>query len=187
LETIVIGITGKARVGKDTLAGLLLSLTGGRGVRMSFADPIREFIASLTGYSVATLADGPLKEAPIDWLDDKSPRQMMQTLGTEWGRNMIDPDLWIKVAGKRLERVQHDVPLVVFPDVRFDNEAKLIRRMGGTVVHLLRSGAAQVNAHASEAGISSGMNDWQIVNDGSMTDLREQAGTLLSRLARQKG
>ncbi|MEU9859193.1 hypothetical protein AB0E19_38720, partial [Streptomyces sp. NPDC047974] len=88
----IIGITGRARSGKDTLAEFLVSDHG--FVKLSFAAPIRAFVADITGLPVSAMEDGPLKEEPLDWLNGQTPRRLMQTVGTEWGREMIDRDLW---------------------------------------------------------------------------------------------
>lgn len=97
----IVGITGRARSGKDTLADMIVAASRS-GIWMSFADPIRHFIARVSGLPYAELVDSPRKETPIPDLGNKSPRQMMQTLGTEWGRDLIDSDLWIKVARREL-------------------------------------------------------------------------------------
>lgn len=180
----IIGISGVARSGKDTLAKMLIS-EAGEAVHMSFAAPIREFVARLLGLPLKDLLDGPVKEQPIPELGGKSPRQLMQTLGTEWGREMIDPDLWIKVARWRLGDLKKDLfppKIVVFSDVRFDNEAEMIRSMGGTIVVLRRPHATQVEAHRSEAGLSQFLaTDIVIDNSGSIFDLNVAARRLLAR------
>ena len=179
----IFGISGKARSGKDTLAKMLLA-EAHEGIHMSFAEPIRAFVADLLGVPVDLLQDSAWKEQPLPQLNGKSPRVLMQTLGTEWGRETIDPDLWIKVAQWRLERLSSDlVPpkVVVFSDVRFDNEADMIRSVGGTIVHVIRPGAEVVAAHASENGIRRDLTDWTCMNDGSLLDLRAFAKMALSQ------
>jgi hypothetical protein len=182
----IIGITGKARSGKDTLARILLEMTPG-AQQMSFASPIREFVARLIGVTVDDLQDGPFKEAPLPELSGKSPRQMMQTLGTEWGRDLIDPDLWIKVARWELGTLEAiGVPLVVFSDVRFDNEAAMIRSLGGAIVHLSRGAAGEISTHVSEAGISSFSElDLSVNNDGDLKQLKTRAREVLIAATRR--
>jgi hypothetical protein len=177
----IIGIAGAARSGKDTLARMLI-LEAGEGAHMSFAAPIREFIANLLNVPVEALQDGAYKERPLPELGGISPRQMMQTLGTEWGRDLVDPDLWIKVAEWKLKALQESMfppAVVVFSDVRFENEADVIRRLGGVVVHLRRPGAKAVAAHVSEAGISQRATDWHISNHAGLDELRQGAQMVL--------
>lgn len=161
----IIGITGRARSGKDTLAGYLVENHG--FAKITLAGPIRRFVGELTGLSEAELTDGPLKEAPLAWLGGVSPRRMMQTLGTEWGRNMIADELWLLVAQRQIELAKRNgMAGVVISDVRFDNEAEFVRALGGRIVGLLRDGSGAVEAHVSEAGVDSRLVDATFQNSG---------------------
>lgn len=64
---------------------------------------------------------------------DPSPRQLLQTLGTEWGR-AIDPDIWAKATLREAQKYEK----VVISDVRFLNEVDLINEAGGEVVKITR-------------------------------------------------
>jgi len=141
----VIAFCGPATSGKTTAAKCLMR-HGFR--RMSFADPIRDMLRAL-GVSDHHLCFD--KEAPVPVLCGKSARHAMQRLGTEFGRGMIGEGIWIEAARQRLTIRSEPV---VFDDVRFDNEARMIREMGGLVVELSKPGVAYSNLHASENGIS---------------------------------
>lgn len=168
---MLIGLAGRARVGKDTAADVLVSCCG--LVALSFAKPIKDGLAAMFGLEPTHL-DGPLKERPID--DDLvvSPRVLMQTLGTDWGRR-IDPGIWIWNASRRLRAAREFAgdawAGAVFTDVRFENEAAWIRRSGGVVIHVLRDVAPRVADHASEAGVSQQPGDLVVCNNGSLHDL----------------
>ena len=60
---------------------------------------------------------------------------------------------------------------VVIPDVRFQNEANWIYGNGGHVIHIVRSGIDNVEAHISEAGIGMAPHDVVIINDGTIEEL----------------
>lgn len=161
----IIGITGRARTGKDTLAGFLVENHG--FAKITLAGPIRRFVGELTGLTEAELTDGPLKEAPLAWLGGVSPRRMMQTLGTEWGRNTIADELWLLVAQRQIEQAKRDGKAgVVISDVRFDNEAQFVKALGGRIVRLQRYGAAAVASHVSEAGVAEELVSFTFENDG---------------------
>lgn len=173
----IIGITGLARSGKDTLAEYLVNDHG--FIKLSFAAPIRAFVADITGLPVSAMEDGPEKEQPLDWLNGQTPRRLMQTVGTEWGREMIDRDLWVKVVAQKIRQArQAGATGVVVSDVRFDNEAEFIREWGGEVVRVVRDGAVKVLAHASEAGVNPDLIDRVIDNNGPMMALRQHAADL---------
>ena len=167
----IIGITGPARSGKDTFAGILISDFG--FTRVALADPLRRMVASLTGLSFAQLLDSPEKEIAHPKLGGISPRRAMQTLGTEWGRDIIWRDLWVEHA---MDQAEAAGSAVVIPDVRFENEAEAIRARGGVVVHMKRPALnIQVEAHASEAGVRLRFQDWMVLNDQGMEQLRDKA------------
>lgn len=161
----LIGIAGRARSGKDTVANFLIAAIG--GYRYSFADPIRSMLAPL-GVDMNDPYWQDRKEEIIPALG-VSPRRMMQTLGTEWGRELINPHLWLILANHRLLR---DGPGMVIPDVRFENEAEWIRRYGGRIIHVYRTDGREVEAHASEAGVKRLPEDIQLFNTGTLEELQ---------------
>lgn len=167
---MIVGIAGPKRSGKDTLAWLLSSALN---VEVhSFAAPIRQFVAGLLGWTLDELEDR--KEAPVQWLDGVTPRQMMQSLGTEWGRQMVHPELWLRSLAARLPEGG-----AVVCDVRFDNEAEAIRKLGGVVIRLSRPGTGQGDDHASERPVSDHLVDFEIANDGTAVQLMEKAMAVL--------
>lgn len=105
----------------------------------------------------------------------KSPRQLAQTIGTEWGRNLVNPDLWLLLARNEMYAAQRmGAGGIVFSDCRFENEARLILEMGGRVVHLSRPGIAAVSSHVSERMLPAHLLSGHIVNDGSLELLTQR-------------
>lgn len=149
-----IGFCGPAGAGKSTAAEHLMRHW--RFQRVRFAGPLKAMMLAL-GLDPAQV-DGDRKEEPSPLLCGRTPRQAMQWLGTEWGRNLIGPEFWISAWQAAVERSPPGQPwtegpkLIVADDVRFANEAKAIRDRGGIVVRIERPGAgsASGHAHASE-------------------------------------
>lgn len=173
----LIGITGLAGSGKSTAAQ---ALEDAGYWRMRFADPLKAMVRALLrecGYDDATIArmiDGDLKQQPIPELCGKTPRQVMQTLGTEWGRNMVGDTLWTGIARRKAERSPWPV---VVDDVRFGNEAGLIRDMGGMVIKVRRPGVGLMD-HPSETGVLGIEADVDLDNGGTEDALRRAALTV---------
>lgn len=148
----IIGLTGKAGVGKDTVADYLVANHGFR--KYSLAGPLKEMLKVIG----VDCDNRETKELPHH-VFGVSPRRMAQTLGTEWMRDCVATDGWLRLADQHIKTTMElenlaDVPSVkgiVFSDVRFENEADFIRQRG-TLVHVMRDVAA-VEAHPSEAGI----------------------------------
>lgn len=168
----LIGITGRARSGKDTVANFIVAAIG--GYRYSFADPIRAMLVPL-GVDMSDPYWQARKEEPIPALG-VSPRRMMQTLGTEWGRQLINPDLWLIMAHQRL---LGNGPGMVVSDVRFENEAAWIRKHGGRIIHVIRPDTKAVEAHASEDGIEMQDADARLFNSGTLEELQLSVRELL--------
>ena len=174
---MLIGLCGPAGAGKNTVAEFLTDSDGCTLVQMAFADPLYECVSTITGLPVARLKDRVVKEAVIPHLG-KSPRQMLQSMGTEWGRGMVHDEIWIRIA---MEQASQHITVgrgVVITDVRFDNEAQAIIDAGGEVWRVTRPGwrclAEEAAAHQSEAGVSDHLIARTIDNSGSLDDLRDE-------------
>ena len=79
----------------------------------------------------------------------------MQTLGTEWGRETIDQDIWVNSVRRMLTKsFFSEYTPVIIDDLRFENEAKMVREMGGEVWEIDRKNfAPESDEHVSEAGV----------------------------------
>lgn len=165
----LIGIAGKAGSGKDTAGEHLVEHHGFK--QYAFANPIRAMLAALGAFPASDLIDRETKEVVIGWLG-KSPRQMAQTLGTEWGRELVHPQLWVLMAQRRWEAAQAAGEDLVITDVRFENEVLWVKEQGGQVIALERSGIAAVSAHASELFDISAFADVVISNNGTINTLK---------------
>jgi hypothetical protein len=191
----VIGITGKAGSGKTTAANWLVR-NHAQASRMPFARPlkrmfyelIREAIPRDWPHQAGDYLDNPeFKEAPIPFLGGETPRRLMQTLGTEWGRNTVHPDFWVRIAEVKLARMlgvrgrnsETNTLVAVFDDVRFANEADMLRRYDGIILRIERPTAAvnaDTDAHASET--LDFPADIVIINGGAPEDLEAQLAAL---------
>ena len=176
LNIPLIGITGRARSGKDTVADFILQRNG--GYKYSFADPLKKMLLPL-GIDMSKPYWQEVKEVIIPEFN-ASPRRLMQTLGTEWGRQLIDPDLWLTLATRKLASMGHGM---VVADVRFENEATWVREQGGVIVHVRRDNAPFVEKHSSEHGIMvNPVKDYILSNDGTLEELRTRVIQLLHEI-----
>lgn len=141
---VVIGVVGIAGSGKTLVSKHLVAKHGFK--RLRFAGPLKEMLKAGLGLTDEQL-DGALKTQPIRELGGVTPRHLMQTLGTDWGRRLVHADLWTN----RLRSIlgEHEDGLFVVDDVRFANEAACIRSAGGSLWKVVRPGLA-VGSHASE-------------------------------------
>lgn len=146
----LIGLLGRKGSGKDTAAMALLS----RGYQnVKFAGALKDMVRALLSYqgvdphTVERMVEGDLKEEPTIFLGGQSPRFAMQTLGTEWGRNLIADDLWVKSAIRRAGDLR-----TVITDVRFPNEMEAVVAAGGVCFGITADWITPVEGeHESEA------------------------------------
>lgn len=162
---MIIGLTGPAGSGKDTTADWLESVHN--FARIALADPIRRGLCAMLGLCPTVFRPG-IKEQVIPWLG-KSPRELMQTLGTEWGRVLIARDLWLRIAENEIASAGHN--RVVITDIRFEDEAAWLRKLGGVVWFIQRGAAPPVREHVSESGIAFAPGDTIIDNNGTIKEL----------------
>jgi hypothetical protein len=175
---MIIGLSGYAQSGKDTVAELLCLNYGFK--RISFALPMRDAIYTLNPYveggnRVVDLVD------EYGWDVAKANpevRRLLQVFGTEVGRNLFGENFWIDQAFKRAEEYER----VVFSDVRFPNEATAIQAKGGDVWRINRHNHAPVNGHKSEHAMDNFMFKQVIYNDGSLDDLSDEVFMLAKQI-----
>jgi hypothetical protein len=168
-KPLLIGLAGQARTGKDTAGTYLATRYCLR--RLAFAEPIKRGIAAMLDEPYAVVAAWP-KEAAIDGLD-VTPRQLFQTLGTDWGRNLVHPDLWISLLRRQWREIRADPEYggAVITDVRMPNEAAWIRREGGLVIHVTRDDRPAVRQHVSEDPLPILEGDVSLPNNGTLDEL----------------
>jgi len=169
-----IAILGLKGHGKDTAAQCLEQL-GYENIK--FAGPLKEMLYTLyqqIGFmrgQAAQRIDGDLKEEVCPHLK-VTPRWAMQSLGTEWGRVEIHPDIWLNLAVERIR--MHDK--VVVTDCRFDNEFKRLQANRFLTIRVERPElmAQATDLHASETRILDHKVDCVVYNDGTIDDLHRK-------------
>jgi hypothetical protein len=190
---IVIGFGHRARQGKNTAAlAVLESLPLDCQVRMyAFGDALRWEVRK------ACIAMGgqwelikAWKEAGImpEWVEyeDNKPRSLLQWWGTEYRRSK-DPDYWVKRLRKTLDAQRPEVALI--SDVRFPNEAEVLREWGGYSVKVKRLGVPDVpvHEHASESALDS-YTDWDyFISAATVGDCQKQARDVYGEIVRVRG
>jgi len=157
--------------GKTTVASFFINHE-----RVSFAAPLKRAVWNMLidlGVIESFRYVYTDKEAIIPELG-VSARHMMQTLGTEWGRACIHPDFWVMIARAKTQRIMDKGGSVVIDDVRFANEAAMIRDLGGELWRIERPSIAYDGDHSSEGGLEDITPDRVIANDGTIAQLKEK-------------
>lgn len=162
----IIGLSGYARSGKDTIAKILVDEYG--YTRIGFADAIREFLMGINpilsdGYRLGEIVK--LHGWEIAKAQDEV-RRLLQETGTV-ARSLFGESFWVEIL---LSKIGPEDKIVI-PDVRFSNEANIVQMLGGAVWKVSRPGVGPINAHISESDMESYEVDAEIDNSGTIEDL----------------
>ena len=164
----LIGLIGYAQSGKDTFASILVEKYGYS--RIAFADKIRDFLYGINPM-VGCSPTGYLQDLVnlVGWDKAKQEpqvRRLLQDLGIS-ARELIDEDIWVNAALSNVDANDR----IVITDVRFENEAAMIKSMGGQLWRIKRSGVGPVNGHVSESEMGGYKVNQIFVNNGSLEEL----------------
>lgn len=186
----IIGLTGKARAGKDTVADILEELTPGRVDREAFADRLKLIAALALGVSVhpddvgvsgiRRWADQFKSAESVVVLDARntvvsktSGREFLQRLGTEGIREVLGETTLLDAVP-----LDRDADLLILTDVRTVAEAERIHEAGGEVWRVTRPGAG-AGTHKTERPIPDALVDVEIDNSGTIAELWQAVRHLL--------
>lgn len=136
----------------------------------------------------ARCLEGDLKETPLPQLGGKTPRFAHQSIGTEWGRKMIDEDLWVRIAMYRIgvDNQNRSHPVVV-DDVRQPNEYEALAALPNSIlVKIIRPGETPYSAHGSEGLLEDHTFDFTIINNSTPEALYRMVENVL-HLGRSQG
>lgn len=175
----IIGLYSPAPQSGKTFTATVLSNQGFKPI--SFAEPLKR-MACVFLNSFGYREDEAVR---LVWVDKHkmipeigcTGRHVLQRLGTEWGRQQIADDVWIRCWEARVMRAPGDV---VTDDVRFLNEAQAIKAAGGEMWKIVRPSAERNTSHVSEGGL----DDWDgfdvvIDNDGSLESFRRKIDAVI--------
>lgn len=148
METIIIGISGKKRSGKDTVAKLIANHLDCD--ILSFATPVKEVTALMMGYEKDEFLSDNCKDKIYTFIDGKTitGRELLQMVGTDCMRNIINETVWITNMNNRI--LSSKKKYIIIPDVRFDNEYNYIKNNNGIIIRTERTDLKSNDTHISE-------------------------------------
>jgi hypothetical protein len=179
MKPVLIGLySSDMRSGKSTVASMLTERFF--GLTQSFAGPFYGFITEIAAPFL------PGGEAEVrQWLSDERKdkalipglgvtlRSMLQTIGTNWGRDCVNAQLWTMLAEQKALKALKSYS-VIFDDMRFPNEFAMIKRNSGKCIRIHRPGVGS----RGDTGIGEGLLDnhdfdFDIYNEHSLADLKK--------------
>jgi len=178
LKKMLIGIIGNKYTGKDTFADYLVKHYEFK--KITYAEPLKEISRYLFHLQEEQLSDPYHKEIKIPYWD-LTPREIFQRIGTDLFRNHFDKDFWIKQFEIRFLKdmdKKEKTTNMVCSDVRFQNEADLIKKYGGILVRVDRPNLEKKDSHESEKLEIVG-HDYYIENSSSLQDFYDKIDGLV--------
>lgn len=180
-EEMIIGLTGYAQSGKDTIANILIEKYG--YTRVAFADKIREYLYESNPMVGAVAGEHVYLKDKVDregWDEaKKSPdvRRILQTSGVA-ARKVFGDNHWIIEVLKNLDLSKN----YVITDVRFINEAELIKALGAQLWRIKRQGVDAVNGHISEHELDDYKVDQIFTNNGTLEDIENLVSERITKM-----
>lgn len=175
--TRIIGLWSPApQSGKSTAAAILVELLPGTKI-VPFAEPLKVMGVALMRHAGYTWDEATRllyrdKELPCGLLPgEPTARRLLQTLGTEWGRDCLGEDFWAELWARKAQSVRDtENCAVIADDVRFPNEVRAVKAAGGEVWAVVRPSVTDFSGHRSEQNLSA-LVDRVIRNEGDFHDL----------------
>tara|TARA_B100002019_G_scaffold163307_1_gene140848 strand:- start:3067 stop:3660 length:594 start_codon:yes stop_codon:yes gene_type:complete len=187
---MIIGICGLIGSGKGTVADILVEQHNYE--KLSFADKLKDGVSSVFGWNREMLegdTDESRKwreEADKFWTEETgetiTPRLILQLFGTDCMRNGFFDGIWVSLVKQEL--LKNKQKNYVIPDVRFENEAKMIRSLGGKICQVRRGpdplwfrlykdlGEIPTDVHKSEWAWANIQMDYILSNDTTLDNLK---------------
>ena len=179
---MIIGVTGRKGVGKNLACEGLVGWT-----IMSFAWPLKQVCGLVFGLTDEEMNSPELKERKLDRWPHESPRKLLQRVGTDMFRQHY-PEVWVQCLKSRIQTASArpgDTNIAI-TDVRFENEAKALRELGGHLVRIERPGNSTGDLHPSEVEMDGIEVDATVLNDGSKELLQARLKVAVLELAESK-
>ena len=154
---MILGLSGKAGSGKDTMADFLVTRYGFE--KASFAYALKSLCVNL-GWNGQK---------------DEAGRKLLQDLGTVL--RTYDKDFWLRPVVSYIAKNPHKH--IVITDVRHINEAQAVKNIGGKLIRIDRENAYSMGIlqqHESELALDKYTEfDKVIYNDGGFDELFSSA------------
>ena len=165
---MIIGISGKKRSGKDTIYRLIKELNGILPLRAAFGDQIKEEVAGITGVDVDHIEE-----------NKEHFRPMLQWWGSDFRRHYNGESYWLDNMLAKMKTLAAKEVMVI-TDVRYPNEAELVKRAGGIMIRVDRRTGLE-DPHSSENLLDDFEGfDYRLTNNGTMFDLKEKVHRIVN-------
>lgn len=183
---MILGVAGFKRSGKNTFAEFVIEeVLASNG---KYPEPEVQYFSAKLKESVGRLFG--IENNFLEWADEFKEngivrvyhgfsdwpnsliigREILQRYGTEAHRDIFGEDFWVDQIlpiGLNCEN-----RLIIIPDLRFENEARRIRLLGGKIVRINRETFGEEDTHSSEIPLPGKLVDFEIDNNETIDYFR---------------
>lgn len=185
-KPLLIGLHGKPRVGKDTLAAHIIKRFN--LLRYGPSVPLKDTVAAMFDIPRHYLDSDEHKDL-VDPFWGITYRQMAQKVGKESSRDVFGDDIWLRHVEKKLKEIEAAGPDdgnpygdfdraphydgIILADIRYENEVHWVKKHGGDVIFVLRNNAPKSSdtGHVVDKGLPADLADILIYNNGSIQEM----------------
>jgi len=198
---MLLGLCGLIGSGKGAVADILVQDYDFK--KISFADRLKDGVAAMFGWDREML-EGDSEESrawreEVDFYwtretkKEVTPRLVLQVVGTECMREGFFDGIWISLLKQQI--LSNPNTNFVIPDVRFKNEIKMIKGLGGDIWRIkrgsdplwfnsyIKSNILPSNVHPSEWNWANSKFDHTIDNSADLVALTHNIRRLLESYA----
>jgi hypothetical protein len=190
--SLVLAFGGPAEHGKSTSAKIAEDYfisVGWRIKVISFADRLKEVCKIIFRLTDRDLNNTICKSTMRAHLGT-TPREIMQKFGTEVCRDGIsrhlpviaDKTIWTWNMEKDIEEITQEnvADVIIIPDLRFPDELSMLRQFNLIFINVTRPGLkSPAMNHSSEEGLLACKPDFNLLNDGTLDELKEKLHAIL--------
>ena len=179
------------RAGKDTVAQHLVKHWD--YVHLKFATPLKSMARLFLRYAGIDTFDGENvfegdKDLKLDILQGLTPRDILITLGTTWGRDCVGENVWTDIMEREVDSGLYG--RIVISDMRFENEWTMLETKDSYFTKICgrwrpttgSSSSSSSGTTATEGRLSGHEPNWNIFNSGTKGNLYNQVDEIAEEL-----
>lgn len=152
---------------------------------VKFSQPVYDIAAIITGHkSGEEIMTDEFKKATFNLGGKpKTGREMLQVIGTEFGRTVFDEGIWIScMENKLLQLNTEGYTGVIITDLRFLNEAAFCSGLGATIIKVVGRDSGLSQAHPSESELDQINPDIYLLNHLDYVNLMDRLQEICNNL-----
>ena len=181
----LIVLSGKKRVGKDTVANIFNDYTKRKYELRAFAEPVKEIVSQVTGQTPYTL--DLYKESrlvDVNGIQSNLTIRELYRKTANFYKELLGEDIFAKLMLRRLAYDNYEFPRVIITDMRFKVEYEQMKLLDPVFIRV-KCRMGNMDTHPSETDLDDVPDsDFHFIIDNTCTrtQLKEQIQAIVKKL-----